>query len=404
MVRYAGVLVALLACGYPIVAFVTTMAGVLSTPVTIGYRFVMLLLSLLIILIPIFKNSFYFDKYFSFLLIFWFIFGCRLIWDISIFDIPRDKLHTPFYIYSYAFGNCFLPMLAVAVLPKKVDLKFIANLIYGLLIVQSILVATYLIGENGLSIKVMLQRQAIEGLKGKTNVINPITISKIGGSLFLFSSAMLLCIKQNFRVRLLHFLSIILGLYLLVGGSSRGPFIFTFICLLFILFYYFSNTDFGGKIKLLTILFTVICGLFIYFNSIGLQYKDIGVLDRIERTTKQKKTDIREKMWKNAFDQFKSNPILGNSYREEHYYFYPHNVFLESLMATGIIGSIFFFLATIVNFIYLFLFLRRKEIYKFIICVFGIFVFLGYTTSGSLYESTDLWLFLSLTFKMKHID
>lgn len=45
-------------------------------------------------------------------------------------------------------------------------------------------------------------------------------------------------------------------------------------------------------------------------------------------------------LWGTSFDQFLENPVFGNSLENEVYHYYPHNFLLESLISTGLLGTV----------------------------------------------------------------
>jgi hypothetical protein len=47
-------------------------------------------------------------------------------------------------------------------------------------------------------------------------------------------------------------------------------------------------------------------------------------------------------LWAGAWEQFIEHPILGSGLEEKTFRFYPHNMVLESLMATGVLGGALF--------------------------------------------------------------
>ena len=97
----------------------------------------------------------------------------------------------------------------------------------------------------------------------------------------------------------------------------------------------------------------------------------------------------RLEIWNNAIHQFADNPLFGNSLQATSVHTYPHNIFIEVMITTGIIGLIpfLFFIA--------YLFKLGIQIIKNKPSLFWIFVIFlqGLTQSmfsGAIYDSSIL--------------
>jgi O-antigen ligase len=50
-------------------------------------------------------------------------------------------------------------------------------------------------------------------------------------------------------------------------------------------------------------------------------------------------TGLRVQLWRDAWNQFRESPIFGSDVVERNVRGYPHNLFLETLMSTGLVGG-----------------------------------------------------------------
>lgn len=245
------------------------------------------------------------------------------------------------------------------------------------------------------------------------------------GIVFLFNEA----IKYDGGITLITFsYSIIITanicLYLLINKSDKSkvePFIFFIINVLLViamgkrgallsiiipslLIWLFSNKTFKQS---LTYIFIAIC---LYYIVIAYIDDFISILsffnERLGSAVKsayyEGDTNGRDIMWETAIEQFDKNVLWGYypkliecSNLTFYYSFHPHNIWLESLMTMGLVGSIPFFLYII--------YIIIAKMYKSIVAntpyrLFTI-LFIGEivhgTFSGTLYDNY-IWLCLFL--------
>ncbi len=91
---------------------------------------------------------------------------------------------------------------------------------------------------------------------------------------------------------------------------------------------------------------------------------------------------------------FLEKPVFGNQMNLRSLT-YPHNIFLELIMSTGIVGTFIFFL----GFGFIILNIANSRFYdiyfNIIVCLFVVFFGLS-LTSGNLYQSVETWCFMAL--------
>ncbi len=97
----------------------------------------------------------------------------------------------------------------------------------------------------------------------------------------------------------------------------------------------------------------------------------------------------RQQLWSMAYEEFKHHPFFGG--RVEVSGIYPHNVFLELLMATGIFGFLLFLIILFKSFIRGIRAIKYDKIYMipFLILINGI---TQHLFSGSIYDAILLFI------------
>ncbi len=213
-----------------------------------------------------------------------------------------------------------------------------------------------------------------------------ISYGHLGTSLVLMSAYFLAFTSPVNKY--VYFLGLFLGLFIIIEGFARSPFLALVVVALYYLtvlkkkryFYYFISA-------------LLLIGMYIYVSE---KY-GFNRLIFVERTYKwifEGDTSLRTPLLEKGWNLFLNNPVLGGRVLFEDG-MYPHNIFIELLMATGIIGLILYmlkFLPLLKSWAYFF----HKEKDTGQILFFALFLqyFILVCTSYSLY-STPEFLHLS---------
>lgn len=386
--------VALLCFGFPITSVVPLFLNMQSYTFNLMLRAVYLGLSIYLVIGAFFHPE---TRRLSvgawFLLIFWIIYSIRLVYDVQIQGVifRGDLLK----LYGFAFGNCFLGAFATLLTFRFAPIKFSQRLFAWMIGVACVGILAGIIHQyQSLSPADFVARARFtidDGSDNGKDVLNPITISLTGE---LFSLVMAYLYLRG-RVTLLKSLWTLplfgIGILVMLLGASRGPLIGTLVGLAVIIGIRVLHTR-KTPINLLaifTIFLVTALGVGFWITT-SLDNTKIVALSRLQKMGKTREVEPRELQWASAVDQFKEYPIFGDQYLERVYNFYPHNVYLEAPMATGVVGSFWFFGMI---FIVLGLFLRdvyqRSETVFFGLLLFAIL--LSVVTSGSLFQSVVFW-------------
>ena len=229
---------------YPIAACIISLTNLPSTPTNIGIRALFSIISVILIFKSFFiRASTKFNTFVYWLLLFWVIYAIRVLYDVVILEIPCDG-KSSFLVLSMVFANCFLPMLAILVTSKKINLKTLMTYTYYILIISNVLIIIKVFLVQDIDESFFYRRAEVKQLVDgeDVGVLNPITIGFTGNLLAILALSKLLILKVN-KGRTFDLLVLFLGLINLVVGASRGPFIIFLLILFLILYRHFKITQ-----------------------------------------------------------------------------------------------------------------------------------------------------------------
>jgi hypothetical protein len=409
--KLTSIMIVLLCFGYPISAILSLILNISSTKINGSFRAFILLLSILILSFYFIKDKckLVFSKYAISLILFFFVYSIRLIWDLFIVSIYTE--HSKFEICAFYFGNILFPIITVLFTFKFCTLnKLILSSFYILVIDNILIIVFYFFQSNwNFSAEILMERAQIKGSSDEFLLINPISFGIYGGYLILTTSTFLLFLKKLIPQKM-SYLFFSLGLANLILSTSRGPFLFTLVgfVILLLLFISFSKRTYALWSKLL--LFMVLIFSLIIFIITKLEQRgvDIGILQRV-MTTKENfqsgEKEARNDLYSEGFNMFLESPIIGKQIVLESTSSYPHNIFIEVIMSTGIIGLCLYFITLIIILIRVIYFKSYSLNFIYFLSVF----FLAYgisLTTGNIYQSVECWMFmvLILIFKERKSD
>jgi len=393
-------LILLLVFGYPLQTMIPVLLKVESRPINTGFRVVYLAVSLYLILISLFRRNTRLTVPLLLFLLFWLLYGYRLISDIS-FKGKTYLEEDAFFVYSFAFGGCLAPALAVFLNAKFIKIRRIVINFWGILCLANlaIMVNLLLFAQKGFAALFLERANATGELYGKKiTVINPITIGLFGEVLALLCIVFLLfdLIKTTKFVKFLYWLALALGLLNLVLGASRGPFL-SFALLLFYVLYVHGKLRRKSTlyfVRLLAWSVAIATTILIYVVPIW-STLDFELLNRLTNFSKSRQygeKEVRDYEWASAIHQFTENPIFGDSFVTDYDKSYAHNLFMDALMSTGIVGILL--MSSLILFIF-----RRYNTFKpeqrsaiFPIWIIFLVYFLLSMTSGGLFMSFPFWI------------
>ncbi len=329
------------------------------------------------------------------LLIFFVIYSVRIYVDMVLLDI-RFSTYPMFYVLSYYFFLTLLPVVVIAVSLRREDMPLLERYILVALTIAN-LVQIYYVFMGGTidRAEVFAGRVQIEGDIEGTALLSPLVIGLMGASLSSLALARLAfdrrlpMIKQLLLVALLG-----IGIVNILFSGSRGPFLGFMVS--FLITVILALMPKQGTVARGRWVSAVYLGLplFIAYMMLQVSNGSIYLFDRFMSFIEERAggaTEARDEIYRIAWDDFLSSPIIGRSFVTSGDQS-PHNIILEVLMATGVIGATFFFLSLIFMLIALGRILRGRvgasELY---IAMAALPVFLLSLTSGSVHGAPDFW-------------
>lgn len=271
-------------------------------------------------------------------------YGFRLLFDIYALGIlPPDV--SPYYILLYFFGLTFLPVVCVGMCFERGDLKSIHNWMLWILILANISLLYYVLFVGDLTADTAFSgRFEVRGADDTSAVLNPITVSLMGGALALFVLGRLAAFPRiSLFSQAMHLSLLGLGFANLLIGGSRGPVIGFVGGALLIgasAFYAFAvQGRYSVKPRILSYFVAMALGLLVIIVSSS--SVSIGTFDRFRDMFDAggRVVEERDYIYAAAWQDFLDSPLLGHSYLTMDGLALPHNVLLEALAALGVLGG-----------------------------------------------------------------
>lgn len=383
--------------GYLVLASLTSLIGTSTTLYSILMRSLIAAASIALIikarlfshpsLIPLIAKGFLF---------FWLIYFLRILHE-TLFN--EDLLsQPPYYYWLWGAGSSFLPFLAVSIsLPNDQIIEKIRQSLYHFYLASGIF--SILAG----STSAINQTTNILEETGRLRLdsIDPISLGHLGATLSTLSIWSILNIQNSNSAKKYLYLivGLLTGLYLLLSSNSRGPLLSFGACLLFITI--FSS----GRKKIFSMLLLTagVTGLPFITQFLEENF-NIMTYSRLfnQMQSEDASTLARIQMHQNALDGIASNPLFGYGLEEYIGKFHPHNIFLESFIATGLFVGIFFILIC-TYLLYISIKLYNNQRMAGWCSLLFIQYLIGAQFSGSLVNSSYFWITAGLIISIKNI-
>ena len=404
-------LILIICFGFPIQSTIPVLLKIESAQINFSFRVVFLLASICLIWKASFRRPIMISKSLLIFLMFMLIYSYRVISDVSFKG--KTYLDTDsFFVYSFLFGATLIPSIAIFLSTRYINFQRLTKNLFIVLLISNICVISNVLffSTDGLTGLFLSRGNVLEEINGETiSKINGITVSFIGQQLCLVSLTFLLFNPFNLaanRKILLRF-ALLLGFTNLILGASRGPLLFFFFLLFFIIFYYFRYKNYSSIIFLkITTLITIIVfasrfiiGSLINESNSLILYKMINLF----AVKQSRDLEARDYLWASAWRQFKENPIFGDSFVTDYMNSYSHNLFLDSLMATGVVGTILLFILLFKIIESFWQNTKRLKVHYLPIWIVFFSIFLLSMTSGSLFLSFEFWIMLAVCLKTRRI-
>ena len=315
--------------------------GIGDLRVTIQYRILVLVAAIaLIFKTTVISQKTYLDRPgklgFLLLLGFWFIYTCRLFYDASFqADALGENTVNDYLLSGYVFG--FITLMSLTRPYSQEDISYVFQISFYILLL-GVSLSLYLV------IFAILSGEWEGTSRFSLERLNPISVGLYSGTLFILSFGLRAVQPKQTLLLPIGILIGFLGVFL---SGSRGALVSLFMVLMVILWSRFSLKNLLGLMTLFVIISLVAIWLISFLMA------DVDIVSNYLATgsDRDQSAQIRFRLYEAALTQFYSNPIFGDLIVVRDMKFYPHNQFLEILMATGIIGaSLYLMLNSVIYF------------------------------------------------------
>jgi len=325
----------------------------------------------------------------------WFLLFAGIYIGRIISDMMSMKVYhidtSEFLLYFLAFGA--LPLLIVSSMKLR-DRDY--NVIKWSLLVSGLL----------LSVVTLVYYRSLIGSVGRIsevisrgeNYISPLALSYCGTLSIGIGISYLMQREVGRWSKLLVVIFTLFSLVPFFLGASRGS-IFALFLPFVIMFLSRGNAVANLRFLLIVLITT----------AVGVYLSELFGSSLVGRFTSMKsdiaqgnESAIRLEMWKAALLQFADNPILGDALETRAFHFYPHNIILEVLMSTGIVGFIPF-AALLIHAFNRTIFIFRNDPANSWMGIVFIQSLMQNMFSGSLYGASWFWASLGLLYSYNYI-
>lgn len=395
-----AIFILLLVFGFPTIAIINYSFEIQSGIISQAYRLVNLFISFLLIfefiISPRFKETFKITLNKAFIiqkipfilfLFFWGFYLFRMVIDLEIYHVVNIAEYSNSYYYLFAIGITIIPMLAVATI-NEIDVEFLQLSFHRyLIILNCLLLIIFILGK----IFNPIPDYRFYVMRNDFYYLNAITIA-VYGSLLMLTSFL------SKRKNLVTYLLIALGAFIVLTTASRGPILSIVLALLFILFFKDKKLSLKYLYLVIALSFSILIN---YLASlIFSKYYVAGnpFFHRLNNIAEDDSTISRIKIFKDGIHQFLDGPFFGTHFLVIESNMYAHNLLLDVLLATGIIGLLFL--------VPIFLIFARNILSKshsIFLSVIGFYLFLNTLTSGACYNMNEFWIFFALVVVFNNI-
>lgn len=381
-----ALLITLVLGGYPLSATLGTALSVDSTPLSIAMRGLTLMVAFMLIAFAILRGKLDNPRYAFLFWAFWIAYLARISIDTTT-SAPQ-LLRPPSDYWIWAVGICLLPSLGLMGISNPAALRKAFHL--SLATLGSASALTLIFGSG-----FVIRFDGTEADIGRLSMesLNPISAGHLGASLFILSGwSVFYGYARSQLSRGLGLVGTLCGAVLLISAASRGP-IAALACVLLVAL---AGLRFHSLLKLTVMGLLVAVVMTMLLSSVA-QFEELSIINRLMAAASGEDMGVsaRQASFAGAWSQFLNNPLVGDFLEERESGFYPHNLPLEALMSTGLVGGLAFMAICWISLKRSFLAIRNQASHAWVAMIF-IQYLVGAQFSGSLYGSSTFWGFAVL--------
>lgn len=332
------------------------------------------------------------------------LYAVRLLYDVLVRDIFMIY-QTPIYVLGYFFGLTLLPVLALCGAVRKVDVKQIHDWVFTFLVVANVSLMVFALQAGFDSpLEVFAGRLQVEGEASGTAVLGPIGIGLMGACLAAFAMGRLAVLNGRGAVWVAsHLVIVLLGCGNILFGASRGPALGFLLCMLALMAslvggaFGMRGLSIRRSIWLYLSLPVIVVAALIGRDDVPI-FLFARVLSFLEdRTGVSGGSEERDAVQAAAWEDFRNSPLFGSSYVVSLDNSSPHSMVYDALIAAGVFGAVALGWALWRMAVGLWRAWRGAAgPYGYPLALVGICLFVLQMTSGSIGQTPEFWVFMSL--------
>ncbi len=381
---YAAVL-----AGFPFASLLPTALGLPSTPFSVGFRAFVLLLATFCVL-EWFTRRRPLHRGWAWLALagFWTVYLAKMVFEVGTPRMPL--IMAPAEYALFAIGVCIAPLTAMLEVPSRATLA-LAWRACAFTISVPTLAVLYMFATGRISIA--------ESERLSTDIINPITLGYMGAGLivilvarpFEWPGASRAARALLWAARLA---GIAAGLAVAVASGSRGPMVALVGAMAaWIAIVPVRQPHRGRRIALrIAALVVAAVVLVILAQTFADSIKAFSPLERLTGTSVDSSLDYRQRALTGAIAQFVEHPVFGDTLLERTTIDYPHNIYVESLMAVGLVGTLPLLVFAVLAVRAALRLLRHDAAARWLALLF-LMQCVASATSGAIYVADAFWCF-----------
>ena len=349
--------------GYPLVGNLVSLLQIDSRVLSIPFRVLVIVLSLWLL---VSCRRMHLTRARIALLLIWLAYTIRLAYDMMVAGIEGAD-----YALQFFLVGCVLPAMAVFTADEFQQERF-ARLGFALAVAGcAATVLGSLLGRFG--------EADLTAATGRlsTVALNPVSLGHLAASCIIIG--LLILLRTRGVTRIAVFSGVILALFCLVMTGSKGPALALIICLAI---WAVSRGAvwklmFMGLPMLLLLVYAPVSPLAERLAGLG---EDMSTLDRLV-------------ILRDSINQAADSPLFGSAFVELNSGLYPHNLFLDALLAFGLPLAIVFAVLVGIGVIRS---LRCLQNGRELLGLLFLQSLVGGMLSGAMFAATSFWCLLAL--------
>lgn len=320
---------------------------------------------------------------------FWTLYSLRILNDTLLSETVLSREN--WFYWIWAFGVCAVPFFSLATRHLSVSE---ARRAFDFLYVVCFLSCFLALMSGTTFVENVDDAEAYDSGRFRLDGLDPISLGHLS-ALLAIQSAWVGLSGRWWNVgwrRIVPIVGFVLGFYLMLAANSRGPMVSFFFCVFLIFIFAKYNIRLIG-----ILLFSVFLAFIVPITQFLEEAYEVPVYSRIFAQSQlgEENSIYRLKAYEGAIGDFVGSPLVGSGLEVKETGFYPHNLIVESFMATGLLGGVSFVFMCMAGFAIALQVLRAKSSGGWISLLF-LQHLIGAQFSGSLYGSAHFWIVLGV--------